>query len=313
VLRLLEAVRADSGRAGGATAADLARRANISPATCHAVMATLLEGGFVVRDPAARTYRLGPALIRLGDTARTQLGRMAGLGDADGADGTPADGALADGGLGRLRPMLVDLARRTRLPCTASATAGEEIVFLEHVGGGRPVYAGQRIPCAPPFGAIHLAWSGPAAAADWAARAPWLVSDDLHRRYRDVLAGIREHGYAVSPFDGAAVRLAEVIGELAEEVRGSEQRVRTRELLGMLQPHDYLPADLAGSRRLSVNTVSAPVFGPSGVPAVVASVHVQRPDVPAAEVRRLAGLLRAATAAMTAATGGTEPAPPDRP
>jgi DNA-binding IclR family transcriptional regulator len=304
VLRLLEAARAS----GVATAADLARRANISPATCHAVMATLLDGGFLVRDPAARTYRLGPALIRLGDTARTQLGDLAGLGNPDGADAAAPDGAVGvGGGLALLRPMLAELAGRTKLSCTASATAGEDIVFLEHVGGARPVYAGQRIPCAPPFGAIHLAWSGPAAADAWAARAPWLVSDDLRRRYRDVLAGIREHGYSVSPFDGAAVRLAELIGELAEEVRGPEQRAKTRELLGMLQPHDYLPADFAGSRRLSVNTVSAPVFGRSGVPAVVASLHVQRPDVPAAEVRRLAGLLRVATSAMTAATGGAEP------
>ena len=47
----------------------LARHADVSQATCHAILATLVDAGYVVRDPSSKSYSLGPAFLGLGDAA----------------------------------------------------------------------------------------------------------------------------------------------------------------------------------------------------------------------------------------------------
>jgi DNA-binding IclR family transcriptional regulator len=282
VVRVLEAVATPG--AGPPNAADIARRAGVTTATCHAVLTALTDAGYLVRDPAAKTYRLGPALIPLGEAAKAEYTNVA-----------------------VIRPDLDRLARDTGLPCTVAARSGNDILFVEHVGGGGAVRIGHRIPCAPPFGAIHVAWSDDATVADWIARTPRPVSADLRRRYRRLLAGIRDHGYAVSPLDDAALRLSQALADLADHSLSPAQRAKIDELLGMLHPHDYLPADLAGAGQLAVNTVTAPLFGPDARTALVVTLHVQQRDVPVDQIRRLAGRLLDATARMTEILGGTPP------
>ncbi len=71
--QLLEAL----GAAGpdGATLTDLARSIGVSKSTAYAILQTLLGGGFVadIGVGAARRYRLGMALARLGDVVVSQI------------------------------------------------------------------------------------------------------------------------------------------------------------------------------------------------------------------------------------------------
>ena len=53
--------------------ADLVKHLDITKATCHVVLGTLAESGYVVRDPVLRTYGLGPALITLGAAAQVSV------------------------------------------------------------------------------------------------------------------------------------------------------------------------------------------------------------------------------------------------
>src|SRR4051794_4839834 len=48
---------------------ELARQLSLSKATAHALTATLADAGWLLRDPAEKTYRLGPALIAVGRAA----------------------------------------------------------------------------------------------------------------------------------------------------------------------------------------------------------------------------------------------------
>ena len=52
---------------------ELARRLGLSKPTCLGIVTTLTDSGYLVRDAADKTYRLGPALITLGHTAQESL------------------------------------------------------------------------------------------------------------------------------------------------------------------------------------------------------------------------------------------------
>lgn len=52
---------------------ELARRLDLSKPTCLGIVTTLAEAGYLVRDAAEKTYRLGPRLITLGHTAQESM------------------------------------------------------------------------------------------------------------------------------------------------------------------------------------------------------------------------------------------------
>src|ERR1700712_4730548 len=52
---------------------ELARRLHLSKPTCLGIITTLTESGYLVRDAADKTYRLGPSLIALGHLAQESL------------------------------------------------------------------------------------------------------------------------------------------------------------------------------------------------------------------------------------------------
>ena len=52
---------------------ELARRLGLSKPTCLGIVTTLADAGYLVRDGADKTYRLGPSLITLGHTAQESM------------------------------------------------------------------------------------------------------------------------------------------------------------------------------------------------------------------------------------------------
>src|SRR3569833_1495128 len=52
---------------------ELARQLRLAKPTCLGIVTTLTESGYLVRDPADKTYRLGPSLITLGHLAQESL------------------------------------------------------------------------------------------------------------------------------------------------------------------------------------------------------------------------------------------------
>lgn len=57
----------------GATQTELAQATGLSKSTMHNLLSTLESHGFVRRDASSRQYRLGPALIPLGNEATRQV------------------------------------------------------------------------------------------------------------------------------------------------------------------------------------------------------------------------------------------------
>ncbi|PRC56814.1 ArsR family transcriptional regulator, partial [Mycobacterium sp. ITM-2017-0098] len=52
---------------------ELARRVGLSKPTCLGIVTSPTDAGYLVRDTADKTYRLGPSLITLGHKAQESM------------------------------------------------------------------------------------------------------------------------------------------------------------------------------------------------------------------------------------------------
>jgi len=288
VVKLLELLGA---RAGAALRfSDLAREGGLSQATCHAILGTLTEAGYVVRDPQTLTYTLGPALIALGAAA-----------SASHAEVRAAHGVLEE------------LSQRTDLAVSAATVVDDSIVVVDLVALGQsasPIRVGTRVPFAPPFGAIHVAWSGAEAIDAWIARAPrhTLTTERL-------LAVIEDHRkthLAVAPCTATSADLRAALGELAIDAQAGDVRERTLDLLSAIDELDYTSDVLRRARHLPVNTLTAPVFDAEARTAYAVALHLGAPDVSVERVRALGHELLAVAERLTESIGGCQPSGRDR-
>jgi DNA-binding IclR family transcriptional regulator len=122
-LRALELI-SESGELG---VTELGRKLGVHKATASRLIATLAERGFVERDPITEKFRLGFGLISL------------------------AGAAVGGNDLVRAaRPILDDLAERTRETVNLGVLSGGSVVYVDQVTGTRSIvsvsWVGQRTP-----------------------------------------------------------------------------------------------------------------------------------------------------------------------
>jgi DNA-binding IclR family transcriptional regulator len=278
VVRVLEALRAHPD--DGLRFADVARAAAVSQATCHAILASLTDAGYVARDEATKTYSLGPALVPL----------------AAGASRTLRVGQI-------VRPALDKLATRIGFACSVAEAVGDAITVVAVAAppGVDPLLPiGASVPFAPPYGAIHVAWSDDAAIDAWIARAtnPALTP----ARLRAVVADHQHSRVAVAPYTPAREGVRAALAELASEQQAGELRTRTLDLLTTIDRLDYTTDELSGAEPLPVHTITAPVFDtcPSGLRVAFAvGVQVADPALSMPRLRELITELHRTTEQMT--------------
>jgi DNA-binding IclR family transcriptional regulator len=155
----------------GFTMAELARRLRLNKATLYPMMATLTEAGWLVREPAGKTFRLGPELIAIGEAAGKRL---------------PAT-QLA-------RPTMVALATELGVTCAAFTASDGIATLTDQVWDVRstvqPLRSGLWAAIKAPFGALFTAWADDATIDEWAA------GPDADA-YRASLKASRDRGYVV--------------------------------------------------------------------------------------------------------------------
>jgi len=125
VRRALRALELISEGECGVT--ELGRKLGVHKATASRLVATLAERGFVERDPVTEKYRLGFGLISL------------------------AGAAMGGNDLVRTaRPIVEDLADRTRETVNLGVVSGDAVVYIDQVTGTRSIvsvnWVGQRTP-----------------------------------------------------------------------------------------------------------------------------------------------------------------------
>ena len=259
------------------TLSELARDLSLNKATLHAILNGLADAGYLVRDPARKSYGLGPALVALGNASAASLPAV--------------DYAL---------PEMQGLTDELGLDCVASSVIHDEIVILARTGTPTPfgvyVLPGQRLPLSPPVGTVFVAWSDDDEVDRWLAKLGSSVGKKELDRHRRSLDAVVSRGYSVGLEGGG--RAARSSGgrplTLQESIRG-------------LRTEEYSLIQLDPGPTYRANHIGAPVFGPDGVVAIALFIIGFPGPISGKDVDRIAEKLKGAAERVTKGIHGRAP------
>ena len=259
--------------------AELARRVAVNKTTCQSLLLGMVELAWVIRSDPGPTYRLGPGLIALGESASSSL-RV----------------------IEAARPELDGLWHSLRLTATAAVLAGDEMVIAAVVGEPHPlgwtIRTGQRLPLRYPTGSVHMAWRDRAAVDAWLDTAePTIVGD--RTSHHEALAEVRIRGYSVIVVDPGGY---DARHSHRDDGHGHEPTVRGAEL-----HTEYVSGMDLGAQSVEVMTIAAPVFDSHGDVALSLSLSGLPYDVHASQIPTLGSQVRRAADRVTARIGGAAP------
>ncbi|WP_238422234.1 IclR family transcriptional regulator [Gordonia sp. 'Campus'] len=231
------------------TLAEIVRQTSLSRATAHAIVSELVSSGWLVRDPVAGTFTVGPGFVAL---AR----------NTDGADHLIRWAASA----------ARELCRRFEIPCfVARRTSADTVTLASHAfpphlaPDSEPhpwLRNGSRIRLRPPICREFIAWDPPEARSEWVAQA----AESTRTRLRLVLDVVAERGYSIERMTDDHVAMIEALSSL--DTMSETLRARVGDLLTELSVIDYLPEELdacaADGTGIPVVTIGAPVFDAAG-------------------------------------------------
>ncbi|BBZ64227.1 IclR family transcriptional regulator [Mycolicibacterium monacense] len=260
---------------------ELARRVGLTKPTCLGIVTALSEAGYLVRDPADKTYRLGPSLITLGHRAQESM-RV-----------SPA-----------AREQLRLLSARFGATAALSAVVDDRITLLDLVApaGLRPgVEVGQSYPFAPPVGLMFVLWDEEAE-RDWLRRQPTIPLRTDTDRLRRVVAACRADGYLVERQTAGGRRLYSLLAGMPTELP-DELRALLGELVSDIGERVYLREESTGRGRHDVSVISAPVYDHYRRQVMVVSMHIGKP-LTDNEISERARAVVATADAVTAQLGG---------
>lgn len=262
------------------TLAEVSRQLGVHKASCHSMLAELLQAGWLLRDPVRKTYHLGPALVRLGREA---------------ADRYPA--------LVLARSAMAELSAATGAHCVAFSVSDEYSTVVDQVrssrGGGHPMPIGTQFPHRPPYGASIIAWAGPDAQERWLATLP----EDVRDRYRQAIASAKQRGYAVGLHILPDLRLQ----ELALVVRSAAVRSTRLSQLAqaltdeLIHQEEWFPTSLDPDRTYDVSHIDSPIIESGCRVALMLSLVPNDEAMSGDAVARIGAQLATATRRLSAA------------
>jgi DNA-binding IclR family transcriptional regulator len=252
------------------TLTDIVSSLKISRATCHALLAALVEAGYLYRSNS-KTYLLGSALARLADAAKGSL--------------SPLQVAA---------PEMRALADEFDVICAAIFLEKDEAVVRERASSvshlGWSIFPGTRIPVRPPFGSIFMGWASENEVDAWINRAASPPSEDERRKMRESVDFVRRCGFSI------ALRKVHIADE------GHAQSLVYR-----ADQTDYLVSELDSDREYNLGSVSAPVFDLRGRIAFVIGLMGFIKPMKGSEIQHVGGRLREVCDRVTSFIGGRVP------
>jgi DNA-binding IclR family transcriptional regulator len=265
---------------------ELARALDMSKPTCLGILTSLADSAYLTCDAATKTYRLGPALARVGRCAQGNPGA------ADAAE-----------------RHLATLSERFRTSCTASAVVGSTITIVAStdVAGRAPfVTVGQRYPFAPPMGLMHIAWQDDAAFEHWLRLPPTVPMDLDAHQLRAIVEDSRRRGFLVEALTSAGRQLHSLVAGVAAYDMPDELRELVGEMVANLGERVYLDSDVTDRTSYPVSVVAAPTFDEHGDQDLVLSLYVGH-AITGAEIARRGNALVDVAQAVTEEVGGRMP------
>lgn len=267
---------------------ELARRLDLSKPTCLGIVTSLTEAGYLLRDSADKTYRLGPALISLGHTAQESM-------------------RVSPGAAGELRKLSTECGTTVAL----SAVVDDRITVLELVGPPGVdvgITVGQSYPFAPPVGLMFVLWDDAALTA-WLGKAPTIPLRTETERLNRVVDECRTAGYLVERLTPGGRRLYGLMAGMSSNLP-DELQALLRELVSDIGERVYLRTELPASQarqRHDISVISAPVYDHHHRQVMVVSLHVGA-SLTDTEITRRARALVTTADVLTTQLGGVKPA-----
>jgi DNA-binding IclR family transcriptional regulator len=249
-LAILDLLMANPHQAFGLT--EMTRRLNLNKATCHAILTTMSNYGFLVQHPKTKAYRLGPSIIAAGNAAFAQF---------------PV--------LEYARPELESLQNDLGIGFAVTGRSKMHMVLLALYGRAAPLIdsfqLGLRLPNTAPVAACFTAFSPANQLEAWLTRAHDSrggYNERLDQKLRVSLIAIRARGYEVTLRTEAGIELAKQLGH----INNSWSLTELEDITNKYQ-HDLCDEHLHLDRidpkaRYNIATISVPVFVYKEVPVM---------------------------------------------
>jgi DNA-binding IclR family transcriptional regulator len=268
------------------TVSRVAAALSLPKATCFATLACLCELGWLRRLESAKSYCLGPELVRLGAASAAQIP-----------------------GLAVARREMWALAAELDVGCFTCVLIGDEMVILDVANADDerfelPALDSWRVPVHPPLGSVYYAWSSDDEIERWLQRTGAAATARQAEVNRLALGAIRARGYSI----GGGVEVQLQVEELLDRIGRTSGDERLELALVLADLVRGTPADDAAPGTHPVTHLIAPVFDVAGTIALTLTIVGTPGQVHDANVPAFATPLLAATGRITTAIGGHAPA-----
>jgi DNA-binding IclR family transcriptional regulator len=231
---------------------ELARLVDLDAATCYPMLTELTRVGWLVKDRARKTYRLGPRLVAVGASAQAsvQITTYA-------------------------RPEMDLLSASTGIPACLFIPSSDDLVIadLSYPDGDDaqrlPLQAGDHIEFGPPLGAVLAAWASQHSVDVWSRRVDSGPDDPM--RIWQILRMIRERRFSVELSPAPQSEMQKLTDFAIGEIHGSR---RAERMIGGQRPvmaTELMLGAIDEDARYAPLSVSAACFDPSGAPVAALS------------------------------------------
>ncbi len=227
------------------TLSEIVRATKINVASCHAVLTTLTDCGYLSRCPKGRTYTLGRALIAIGRCA---------------IKSQPLIERAAEAAEVLQRELGTSV-----LLTTVVADEVLALIALPNAAGDRTAMrVGERMPLVAPVGAPFLAWAPEEVISAWIARHPRPRDKRSAAAWRRAVDLTRKRGYQVTIRSSNGPEIATLMAEMASGSRVPDYKEEVLRLVNSFDRELLQPETIVAEELYDILLISAPIFDQNG-------------------------------------------------
>lgn len=249
-LAILDLLMANPNQAFGLT--EMTRRLSLNKATCHAILTTMANYGFLVQHPQTKAYRLGPSIIAAGNAAFAQF---------------PV--------LEYARPELEALQSDLDIGFGVTGRSRLHQVLLALYGRATPLIdsfqLGLRLPNTAPLAACFTAFSPARELEAWLTRAHesrGAYDEKLDQKLRVAVIGIRARGFEVTLKTRAEASFTNELTSIRDAWSLSALETAANKFQYELCDEYYQLDRIEPKTRYQISTISVPVFADKDTPVM---------------------------------------------
>jgi DNA-binding IclR family transcriptional regulator len=287
-LAILDLLMANPHQAFGLT--EMTRRLSLNKATCHAILTTMSNYGFLVQHPKTKAYRLGPSIIAAGNAAFAQF---------------PV--------LEYARPELESLQNDLGIGFAVTGRSKLHLVLLALYGRAAPLIdsfqLGLRLPNTAPVAACYTAFSPANQLEAWLTRAHDSrggYNERLDQKLRVSLIAIRARGFEVTLRTDAETKLAKQLSHINNAWNLTDLEDVTNQYQHDLCDEHFHLDRIEPKVRYNIATIAVPVFVYKEVPVMCFVAGSFDKPILGSQVEEIAARIAQSAKTVTALASGRE-------